>query len=35
MYIVVVGGGKVGYFLSLALLSEGHEILIIEREADK
>ncbi len=35
MYIVVVGGGKVGYFLSLALLSEGHEILILEREADK
>jgi len=35
MYIIVVGGGKVGYFLSLALLSEGHEILIIEREADK
>jgi len=35
MYIIVVGGGKVGYFLSLALLSEGHEILIIEKEADK
>lgn len=35
MYILVVGGGKVGYFLSLGLLSEGHEILIIEQEADK
>lgn len=35
MYIIVVGGGKVGYFLSLALLSEGHEVLIIEREAEK
>ena len=35
MYILVVGGGKVGYFLSLALLSEGHEILIIEQEVDK
>jgi len=35
MYIIVVGGGKVGYFLALGLLSEGHEILIIEQEADK
>jgi trk system potassium uptake protein TrkA len=35
MYIIVVGGGKVGYFLSLALLSEGHEVLIIEQEAEK
>jgi len=35
MYIIVVGGGKVGYFLSLALLSEGHEILIIEQDPNK
>jgi len=32
MYIVVIGGGKVGYHLGKALLSEGHEILIIEKE---
>ncbi len=31
MYIVVVGGGRVGYYLTKALLSEGHEILIVER----
>ncbi|MEA1958923.1 MAG: TrkA family potassium uptake protein [Chloroflexota bacterium] len=35
MYIIIVGGGKVGYFLSLALLGEGHEILIIEHDANK
>ncbi len=35
MYIIVIGGGKVGYFLSKALLGEGHEVLIIEKEADK
>lgn len=35
MYIVVVGGGKVGYYLSVALLSEGHEVLILEKDPDK
>jgi trk system potassium uptake protein TrkA len=35
MYIVVVGGGKVGYYLSVALLSEGHELLILEKDPDK
>ena len=33
MYIIVVGGGRVGYYLTKALLDEGHEILIIEKEA--
>jgi trk system potassium uptake protein TrkA len=32
MYIVVVGGGKVGYNLTKFLLSEGHEVLLIEKE---
>jgi trk system potassium uptake protein len=32
MYIIVVGGGKVGYHLSKALLSEGHEVLVIEKD---
>jgi len=31
MYIVIVGGGRVGYYLAKALLEEGHEILIIEQ----
>jgi trk system potassium uptake protein TrkA len=30
MYIIVIGGGRVGYYLTKALLNEGHEILIIE-----
>jgi trk system potassium uptake protein TrkA len=32
MYIVVVGGGRVGYYLAKALLSEGHEIVVIEKD---
>ena len=35
MYIIVVGGGKVGFYLTKTLLSEGHEVLLIEKEADK
>lgn len=30
MYIVVVGGGEVGYHLSRILLNDGHEVLILE-----
>jgi trk system potassium uptake protein TrkA len=33
MYIIIVGAGRVGYYLSKALLDEGHEVLIIERIA--
>ncbi|HCP60086.1 MAG TPA: portal protein, partial [Dehalococcoidia bacterium] len=35
MYIIIIGGGKVGYHLAKALLDEGHEILVIEKDADK
>ena len=35
MYIIVVGGGKVGYYLSKTLISEGHEVLILEKDAKK
>lgn len=31
MYIVVVGGGRVGFFLSRALFNAGHEVFIVER----
>ena len=34
MYIIVVGGGRLGYYLTKALLNEGHEVLIIERDAN-
>ena len=32
MYVVVAGGGKVGYYLARSLLSDNHEVLIIERD---
>lgn len=35
MYIIVVGGGKVGYYLTKSLLAEGHEVLLIERIGEK
>jgi trk system potassium uptake protein len=35
MYIIVVGGGKVGYYLTKTLLTEDHEVLLIEREPEK
>ena len=34
MYIIVVGGGRVGYYLTKALLSEGYEVVIIEKDAN-
>jgi trk system potassium uptake protein TrkA len=33
MYIIVVGGGQVGYHLAKALLVDGHEVLVIEKNA--
>jgi trk system potassium uptake protein TrkA len=33
MYIIVVGGGRVGYYLTKALLGEGHEVLLVEKNA--
>jgi trk system potassium uptake protein TrkA len=35
VYIIVVGGGKVGYYLTKTLLNEGHEVLLIERDVSK
>jgi len=35
MYIVVVGGGKVGYYLTRELLEQGHEVLLIERQPER
>ena len=33
MYIMVIGGGRVGYYLTKALMNEGHEVLLIEKNA--
>ncbi len=35
MYIIIIGGGKVGFYLAKALLNEEHEILVIERDASR
>ena len=33
MYIIVVGGGRLGYYLLKGLLNEGHEVLLLEKDA--
>ncbi|HVP04609.1 MAG TPA: TrkA family potassium uptake protein [Dehalococcoidia bacterium] len=35
MYVIVVGGGKVGYYLAKELLAENHEVLVIEQDGAK
>lgn len=32
MYVIVVGGGRVGYYLTKTLASENHEVLLIEKD---
>jgi trk system potassium uptake protein TrkA len=33
MYIIVIGGGRLGYYLLKELLKEGHEVLVLEKDA--
>jgi trk system potassium uptake protein TrkA len=35
MYIIIIGGGSVGYYLCKALLKEGHEVLVLDKDAAK
>jgi len=35
MYVIVVGGGKVGYYLTRTLLSEGREVTLVEKEQER
>jgi trk system potassium uptake protein TrkA len=35
MYILIVGGGSIGYHLSRQLLREGHEVLVVEKDQAK
>ncbi|MBN1458929.1 MAG: NAD-binding protein [Armatimonadetes bacterium] len=35
MYVIVVGGGKVGYYLTRTLVAEGHEVTLIEQERER
>jgi trk system potassium uptake protein TrkA len=32
MYVIVIGGGKVGYFLSRDLLDRGDEVTLVEKD---
>jgi trk system potassium uptake protein len=32
MYIVIGGGGQVGYYLAKGLLQQGHEVLLLEKD---
>lgn len=33
MYVIVVGGGKVGFYLTRELLAAGHELVLMEKDA--
>ena len=35
MYVVVIGGGNVGYYLTKELLAAGHEVVVIEEEVGR
>ncbi len=35
MYIIIAGGGEVGYYLAKILLSEDHEVLVIENDRER
>src|SRR3954463_3010936 len=35
MYIIVAGGGKVGFYLARELIQGGHEVLLIEKSASR
>ena len=33
MYMIIGGGGDIGYYLTKSLLSQGHEVLLLEKGA--
>ena len=35
MYVIIVGGGKVGYYLTKELLAAGHELVLMEKDASR
>jgi trk system potassium uptake protein TrkA len=35
MYIIIVGGGKIGYYLAKQLVEDGNEVLVIEKDVAK
>lgn len=35
MYVLIIGGGKVGYYLTRTLTKEGHEVTLVEKEPSR
>ncbi len=35
MFVLIVGGGKVGSYLTRALMGQGHEVVMVEKEERK
>ncbi len=35
MYIIIGGGGEIGYYLTRSLLNQGHEVLLLEKGASR
>ena len=35
MFVLVVGGGKVGYYLTKELIGSGHEVALMEKDKDR
>ena len=35
MYMIIIGGGSVGYHLCKALLKDGHEVLVLDKDVTK
>ncbi len=35
MYVIVIGGGKVGYYLTKTLLADNHEVLLLEKNSSR
>ncbi|MBA2721202.1 MAG: TrkA family potassium uptake protein [Chloroflexi bacterium] len=35
MFVLVIGGGKVGYYLTKELIGSGHEVVLMEKDRDR
>src|SRR5690349_7591984 len=35
MFVLVIGGGKVGYYLTKELIDNGHEVVLMEKDKDR
>ena len=35
MFVLVIGGGKVGYYLTKELIGSGHEVVLMEKEKER